>query len=81
MRKTNMELIYQIAKETDLSIRYSEKNSALVFTYQLDGEEASQIVRKSDRADHNADQDKLLGYVLEEIYSTLLGAKEEKSNK
>lgn len=75
MNETNMELLCQITKETDLTIKYNEMNKTLVFTYDLDGEEVSQVIQEKDRDEHINDQDKLLGYVLEEIYSSLLGAK------
>lgn len=75
MNKTNMELICQITKETDLTIKYNEMSKTLVFTYDLDGEEVKQVVQEKDRDEHINDQDRLFGYVLEEIYSTLLGAK------
>ncbi len=75
MNETNMELLCQITKETDLTIKYNEMNKTLVFTYDLDGEEVSQVIQEKDRDEHINNQDKLLGYVLEEIYSSLLGAK------
>lgn len=71
----NMELICKITRETDLTIKYNERSKTLIFTYDLDGEEVKQVVQEKDRDEHINDQDRLLGYVLEEIYSTLLGAK------
>lgn len=71
----NMELICKITRETDLTIKYNEMSKTLIFTYDLDGEKVKQVVQEKDRDEHINDQDRLLGYVLEEIYSTLLGAK------
>ena len=75
MNETNMKLLCQITRETDLIIKYNEMSKTLIFTYDLDGEEVKQVVQEKDRDEHINDQDRLLGYVLEEIYSTLLGAK------
>lgn len=75
MNEMNMELICKITRETDLTIKYNERSKTLIFTYDLDGEEVKQVVQEKDRDEHINDQDRLLGYVLEEIYSTLLGAK------
>lgn len=75
MNEMNMELICKITRETDLTIKYNEMSKTLIFTYDLDGEKVKQVVQEKDRDEHINDQDRLLGYVLEEIYSTLLGAK------
>ena len=75
--KTILELLYEIAKETDLKIKCDKETGTMSFIYDVDGaKDIKQFIRQLDLKEHENDTDQLLKYVLEEIYSTILGAKE-----
>ena len=81
MGKTNLELLCDITKETDLVIKRNKETGTISFTYDIgDGNMIKQFIRPMDLKEHENDTDQLLKYVLEEIYSTILGAKEIKEN-
>lgn len=76
--KTNMELLADIVKETDLTIKCNKETGTIYFAYDIFGEnEIKQFIRKQDMKEHEYNLDGLLQYVLEEIYSTIEGAKEQ----
>ena len=75
--KTNMELLCEITEETDLIIKRNKETGTISFTYSVYGDgDIKQFIRPLDLKEHENDTDMLLKYVLEEIYSTILGAKE-----
>lgn len=77
MGKTNLELLCDITKETDLVIKRNKETGTISFTYDIgDGNMIKQFIRPMDLKEHENDTDQLLKYVLEEIYSTILGEKE-----
>ena len=77
MGKTNLELLCDITKETDLVIKRNKETGTISFTYDIgDGNMIKQFIRPNDLKEHESDTDQLLKYVLEEIYSTILGEKE-----
>ena len=73
--KQILELLYEIAKETDITIKLNKKSGELEFVYNAD-EELKQNIKQSDIEEYKQDQSKLLKYALEEIKSTILGSRE-----
>lgn len=69
------ELLHDIAKETDITIRLNKRTNDLEFIYKTD-EELKQKVQQSDIEEYKNNQAQLLEYVLKEINSTILGSKE-----
>ena len=77
MGKTNLELLCDITRETDLIIKRNKETGTISFTYDIgDGNMIKQFIRPMDLKEHENETDQLLKYVLEEIYSTILGEKE-----
>ena len=71
-----LDVLYDIAKETDVTIKYDKENEKLQFVYKLKGEEVEQTISQSDRKEYADNPDQLLAYVLEEMNSSILGTKE-----
>ena len=74
--KTILYLLYDIAKETDVTIKHDKETEKLQFVYKLKGEEVEQTISQSDRKEYADNPDQLLAYVLEEMNSSILGTKE-----
>ena len=71
-----LDVLYDIAKETDVTIKYDKEIEKLQFVYKLRGEEVEQTISQSDRKEYADNPDQLLAYVLEEMNSSILGTKE-----
>ena len=71
-----LDVLYDIAKETDVTIKYDKEIEKLQFVYKLRGEEVEQTISQSDRKEYADNSDLLLAYVLEEMNSSILGTKE-----
>ena len=71
-----LDLLYDIAKETDVTIKYDKETEKLQFVYKLKGEEVEQTISQSDRKEYADNPELLLAYVLEEMNSSILGTKE-----
>ena len=74
--KSFLDVLYDIAKETDVTIKYDKETEKLQFVYKLKGEEVEQTISQSDRKEYADNSDLLLAYVLEEMNSSILGTKE-----
>ena len=62
--KQIFELLYEIAKETDITIKLNKKSGDLEFVYHAD-EEMKQNIKQSDIEEYKHNQAQLLGYVLD----------------
>lgn len=72
INKTNMELILEIVKRTDLAISYNKSTGSICFSYYITNEEnVKQYMRQSDLNAFKNNSDALLKYVLEEIYGSI----------
>ena len=74
--KSFLDVLYDIATETDVTIKYDKETEKLQFVYKLRGEEVEQTISQSDRKEYADNPDQLLAYVLEEMNSSILGTKE-----
>lgn len=71
-RKTNMELISEITKKTDLVISSNHSTGSIHFKYDINDEkDIRQYIHQNDLKDFANKGDILLNHVLQEIYESL----------